>query len=186
MSSSDGPLESAMIRCPSGHCFNAPIEFLTVKSGEKQAPAIALSAGRDSRHGSRDGHQRPVIITQLAAEAALLPSGAGIQEWGCYQRLDGRGDSSFTSWPMVTEQESGAAGGYEHQPAGSFRGIQMPPKPGSGNTRPNGAPAYYLGRPASLWISVMRPRRSATHTTPGGRHPTPAAPSPAEGAKPRA
>jgi hypothetical protein len=45
MSSSDGPLESAMIRCPSGHCFNAPIEFLTLKSGEKHAPAIALSAG---------------------------------------------------------------------------------------------------------------------------------------------
>lgn len=29
MSSSDGPVESAMIRCPSGHCFNGPIEFLT-------------------------------------------------------------------------------------------------------------------------------------------------------------
>ncbi len=28
-SSTDGPLESAMIRCPSGHCFNSPIEFFT-------------------------------------------------------------------------------------------------------------------------------------------------------------
>jgi hypothetical protein len=24
---------------------------------------------------------------------------------------------------------------------------------------PNTAPAYYLGRPARLWITVMRPRR---------------------------
>ena len=26
--------------------------------------------------------------------------------------------------------------------------------------RPNGAPAYYLGWPASLWISVTSPRRA--------------------------
>jgi hypothetical protein len=31
MRSTSGPLESAMIRCPSGHWFNAPIEFLTWK-----------------------------------------------------------------------------------------------------------------------------------------------------------
>ena len=28
--------------------------------------------------------------------------------------------------------------------------------------RPNGAPAYYLGRPAGLWIAAMRPRRRPT------------------------
>jgi hypothetical protein len=27
MRSTDGPLEAAMIRCPSGHWFNGPIEF---------------------------------------------------------------------------------------------------------------------------------------------------------------
>ena len=26
--STDGPIENAMIRCPSGHWFNGPIEFL--------------------------------------------------------------------------------------------------------------------------------------------------------------
>jgi hypothetical protein len=30
MDSTDGPLESAMIRCPAGHFFNGPIEFLAV------------------------------------------------------------------------------------------------------------------------------------------------------------
>ena len=29
--SSDGPVESAMIRCPSGHWFNGPIEFLALE-----------------------------------------------------------------------------------------------------------------------------------------------------------
>lgn len=29
-------------------------------------------------------------------------------------------------------------------------------------SRPNCAPAYYLGRPASLWINVMKPRRRRT------------------------
>lgn len=28
--------------------------------------------------------------------------------------------------------------------------------------RPNTAPAYYLGRPARLWITVMRPRHRPT------------------------
>jgi hypothetical protein len=32
-SSSSGPLECAKIRCPRGHFFNGPVEFLTVTSG---------------------------------------------------------------------------------------------------------------------------------------------------------
>lgn len=31
MTSSDGPVESAMIRCPSGHWFNGPIEFFVLE-----------------------------------------------------------------------------------------------------------------------------------------------------------
>ncbi len=31
MRSTAGPLESAMITCPDGHCFNAPIEFLSLE-----------------------------------------------------------------------------------------------------------------------------------------------------------
>jgi hypothetical protein len=31
MRSAGGPLDSAMIRCPAGHWFNGPIEFLTLK-----------------------------------------------------------------------------------------------------------------------------------------------------------
>lgn len=98
--STDGPLEGARIRCPRGHWFNGPIEFLTVKSEEEHAPGTAgraLGAGPDS---------------------------------------------------------------CRHQSASPFGGTPKPPKRGSTASRPNDAPAYYLGRPASLWISVMPPTGS--------------------------
>jgi len=36
MQSTEGPLDSVMIKCPSGHLFNGPLEFLTWKNGEGQ------------------------------------------------------------------------------------------------------------------------------------------------------
>lgn len=35
--STDGPLESAMIRCPRGHWFNGPVEFLVVRKADSTA-----------------------------------------------------------------------------------------------------------------------------------------------------
>jgi hypothetical protein len=64
MRSTRGPLESAMIRCPAGHWFNGPIEFLTWESSDKhpQSPAgAAASAARSAwACGSPDGeaHKR--------------------------------------------------------------------------------------------------------------------------------
>ncbi len=40
--------------------------------------------------------------------------------------------------------------------------IQHPGEPGQAIRRPNTAPAYYLGRPASVWITAMSPRRRGT------------------------
>ena len=53
MSSTDGALESARIRCPRGHWFNGPIESLTV--GERtdaaaKREAIARLKGAVTRH----------------------------------------------------------------------------------------------------------------------------------------
>jgi hypothetical protein len=42
MRSTDGPLESAKIRCPRGHWFNGPIESLTVEERPD------LTAGREA------------------------------------------------------------------------------------------------------------------------------------------
>jgi hypothetical protein len=110
MSSTDGPLESAMIRCPAGHWFNGPIEFLTWDRTDKRdrgAAAVASSVTRDSLAGSDD-------------------------------RLDLGGGSAVRVIPAGPEGD-------------------VP--------RPNSAPAYYLGRPAHMWITAMRPgsERTASH-----------------------
>jgi hypothetical protein len=44
--STDGPLESAKIRCPRGHGFNGPVESLTFTGGGQRTRASAPSAGR--------------------------------------------------------------------------------------------------------------------------------------------
>ncbi len=41
MRSTDGPLESAKIRCPRGHVFNGPVEALLWEKGPATAPASA-------------------------------------------------------------------------------------------------------------------------------------------------
>ena len=46
MSSTDGALESARIRCPRGHWFNGPIESLTVRaSARTRRPSARPSPG---------------------------------------------------------------------------------------------------------------------------------------------
>ena len=95
MSSSDGPLEAAMIRCLSGHWFNGPIEFLTREGTREHGP------------GKAPRHTRPARRAVSAAE-------------------------------------------------------RMPGQPEQEPSRPNTAPAHYLGRPARLWISAMSPHRGRT------------------------
>src|SRR4029077_9585385 len=60
MRSTDGPMESAMIRCPAGHYFCGAIESLTWDGPDKHDPgtaAVPPPAGRDSlQHGHDDRH----------------------------------------------------------------------------------------------------------------------------------
>jgi hypothetical protein len=59
MRSTDGPLESAMIRCPSGHWLTGPIEFLACDSRDERHPAhgaVAASATSADLTASHDGH----------------------------------------------------------------------------------------------------------------------------------
>ena len=88
MRSTDGPLESAMIRCPAGHYFSGSIESLTRDSADQHGPGTAGARSRDGAGG-------------LA--------------------------------PRV-----------------------RPAEPEPSMSRPNTAPAYYLGRPARLWITAIR------------------------------
>jgi len=49
MCSTGGPLEGVMIRCPAGHWFNGPNEFLTWESSDKDPHGLAGAAANDSR-----------------------------------------------------------------------------------------------------------------------------------------
>jgi hypothetical protein len=51
MSSTDGPLECAMIRCPSGHFFNGPVEFLVYGKPDGRCREEEVRAGL--RRGAR-------------------------------------------------------------------------------------------------------------------------------------
>jgi hypothetical protein len=116
MASTDGPIESAMIRCPAGHYFCGPIESLTWDGKDTHGPcpaAVTSRAKRDSVQASQGGRH---------------------------------------------------SGGRSRSP-------DIPAEPERDARRPNTAPAYYLGHPATLWITAMRPRRSRT----APRHPTDAA-----------
>lgn len=107
MNSTDGPLESVMIRCPVGHWFNGPVEFLTWDRTVRRGPGTAAAASSAGREGVTGRDDRP-----------------------------GRGGGS------------------------AVRAI--PVESGQGIARPASAPAYYLGRPARLWITAMRPGRGRT------------------------
>jgi hypothetical protein len=107
--STDGPLDSVMIRCPAGHNFNGPIESLTQGTADNYDPgnpAASSRAGRDGLLCGHDGH-------------------------------DGDDGSALRDFPAASERK---------------------------DRRPNTAPAYYLGRPAAVWITAMRPGRR--HTRP--------------------
>ncbi len=107
MHSTDGPVESAMIRCPAGHWFNGPLESLTLHGSGQRDRGTAGTASSVSHDTPTGGHDRP------------------------------HGSGGFAVPAFRAEPER-----------------DVP--------RPNGAPAYYLGRPAQLWITATRPRPRRT------------------------
>ena len=75
--SSDGPLEAAMIRCPSGHWFNGTIESLTWDGKNNHDPGtaeVASSAAYRLREGLGDGGLgRPAVSSPTARAASSRP-----------------------------------------------------------------------------------------------------------------
>ena len=69
------------------------------------------------------------------------------------------GAASGTSRASLTGGHDGRDG------RGGFAVRENPAGPGQKISRPNIAPAYYLGRPAHVWIIAMRSRRSPTAST---------------------
>jgi hypothetical protein len=148
MRSSSGPLEAAMIRCPSGHWFTGPIEFLTWESTHEHQPGdatFASSATCRFRDGPDDAAPRRLTASSPSATARA-------------------GNIARRTCPDTT------AGPARHPPG----------QPEPATSRPSTAPAYYLGRPARLWISAMTPRSrrtplAAAQTQTGEHQPCPPA-----------
>jgi hypothetical protein len=55
MHSTDGPLESVMIRCPAGHGFSGPIELLALDRTDRQDPDRTGLGARTSQDRGRPG-----------------------------------------------------------------------------------------------------------------------------------
>jgi hypothetical protein len=71
MTSTDGPLESARIRCPEGHMFNGPVESLTRATSDRveqdRAQVVGAEHGRVALHAARRGGLGGDVIDVLRA-----------------------------------------------------------------------------------------------------------------------
>jgi len=79
MRSTDGPLESVMILCPSGHWFNGPIGSLTCESTQQHGSATtagASGAWQDSRIGRPNGAP-PYYLSRPGSGSPPWPRRAG-------------------------------------------------------------------------------------------------------------
>jgi hypothetical protein len=99
-------------------------------------------------------------------ESAMISCPAGHHFTGAIESL---------TWDGQDNHDPGTAGLGARAGHNSFQRGHDGPHSGRGSTsrespaeprrrarRPNGAPAYYQGRPAALWIIATRPRRRTT------------------------
>ena len=66
MQSTDGPLESAKIRCPRGHCFNGPIETL-IRERQPDTSVPGAHLGRELRRRLALGAAAATAASSCAA-----------------------------------------------------------------------------------------------------------------------
>jgi hypothetical protein len=81
MRSTSGPLESAMIRCPAGHWFNGPIEFITLQGSHSMTRQARISVAdlavcaSSQWHAGHQGTDGSALAGPLAASARPGPEG---------------------------------------------------------------------------------------------------------------
>jgi hypothetical protein len=59
MASTDGPLESVIIKCPVGHFFCAPVEFLSLQSNRVASARERIPWITPASYGEPDENRRP-------------------------------------------------------------------------------------------------------------------------------
>ena len=95
--------------------------------------------------------------TDGPVEGAMIRCPAGHYFSGAIESL---------TWNRTGNHDPGTAGLGSRAGRDSVRRGHVPAAPGRKADRPNTAPAYYLGRPAALWITATHPRRRSA----GVRH----------------
>jgi hypothetical protein len=95
-------------------------------------------------------------------ESARIRCPAGHYFCGAIESLTwDRNDTHDPGGAAVTSRAGRDSLQGSHDGGGSPSG-DVPAKPERDARRPNTAPAYYLGHPATLWITAMRPHRRPT------------------------
>ena len=120
--------------------------------------------------------------TDVPVESAMIRCPAGHYFCGAIESLTWDGKDKHDPGSVAVTSRAGRDGvqGSHDGRDGTdgFAARHPPAEPERRDRRPNTAPAYYLGHPAALWITVMRPRRRPTasrhllESAVGSGHPT--------------
>ena len=103
-------------------------------------------------------------------ESAMIQCPAGHYFCGTIESLTWHGQNKHDPGSAAVTSRAGhdsVQGSHDGADRPAIR--DYPAEPDPDYSRPNTAPASYLGRPARLWITVMRPRHERTTS----RHPMP-------------
>ena len=104
--------------------------------------------------------------TDGPVEAAMIRCPAGHYFCGTIESLTWDGTDKHDPGPAAVTPRAGrdsVPGSHDDRRGGGGSALRdFPARPGRNARRPNTAPAYYLGHPAALWITAMRPRRRRT------------------------
>ena len=104
--------------------------------------------------------------TDGPVEGVMIRCPAGHRFSGAIESLtwDGKDkrDPGTAAVASPAGRDSPQRGHDDRRGAGGSSLRDFTAKPGRNARRPNTAPAYYLGHPAALWITAMRPRRRRT------------------------
>jgi hypothetical protein len=113
--------------------------------------------------------------TDGPVEGAMIRRPAGHYFCGAVESLAWDGTDKYDPGTAAVASPAGRdslqRGHDDRDGTDGFAARAFPAEPERNPRRPNTAPAYYLGHPAALWITAMRPRRRPT----ASRHPMEAA-----------
>jgi hypothetical protein len=105
--------------------------------------------------------------TDGPVESAMIQCPAGHYFCGAIESLTWNGaDKHDPDRAAATSRagRDGIPGSHDGRDEDGSTPRHFPPSRSRVFSRPNTAPAYYLGHPARLWLTVMRPRRRHTRS----------------------